>query len=111
MKSYEYHEHPDNEYLSLMQRILDHGELKEDRTGTGTKSIFGTQMRFDLQKFFPLLTTKKVFMKSILHELIWFLKGSTNIEYLVQNGVHIWSEWPYKAYLKKTWKRNSRYGE
>jgi len=101
MKSYEYHEHPDNEYLSLMQRILDHGELKEDRTGTGTKSIFGTQMRFDLQKFFPLLTTKKVFMKSILHELIWFLKGSTNIEYLVQNGVHIWSEWPYKAYLKK----------
>lgn len=101
MKSYEFHEHPDHEYLSLMQRILDHGELKEDRTGTGTKSIFGTQMRFDLQKYFPLLTTKKVFMKSILHELIWFLQGSTNIEYLVKNGVHIWSEWPYKAYLKK----------
>ena len=101
MKSYEYHDHPDHEYLSLLQRIMDHGELKEDRTGTGTKSIFGTQMRFDLQKFFPLLTTKKVFLKSILHELIWFLKGSTNIEYLVQNGVHIWSEWPYRAYLKK----------
>lgn len=101
MKSYEHHEHPDHEYLSLMQQILDHGELKGDRTGTGTKSIFGTQMRFDLQKHFPLLTTKKVFFKMIAHELLWFLNGSTNIQYLVQNNVHIWSEWPYKAYLLK----------
>jgi len=101
MKSYEFHEHPDHEYLSLMQHVLDHGTSKGDRTGTGTRSVFGTQMRFDLQKYFPLLTTKKVFFKMIAHELLWFLNGSTNIEYLVKNNVHIWSEWPYKAYLLK----------
>ncbi len=101
MKSYEHFDHPDLEYLSLMKHIRDTGVTKTDRTGVGTKSVFGTQMRFDLSKGFPLLTTKKVFLKSILHELIWFLQGSTNIEYLVKNGVHIWSEWPYKAYLLK----------
>lgn len=102
MKSYEYHNHPDQEYLSLMQHILDHGTDKSDRTGTGTRSVFGHQMRFNLQDGFPLLTTKKVFLKAITHELIWFLRGSTNIDYLVQNGVHIWSEWPFRAYLQTT---------
>jgi len=101
MKSYEHHGHPDKEYLSLMQYILDSGSQKDDRTGTGTKSVFGHQMRFNLENSFPLLTTKKVFLKAIIHELIWFLKGSTNIEYLVKNGVHIWSEWPYRAYILK----------
>jgi len=101
MKSYEFHDHPDLEYLSLMKHIRDFGAEKTDRTGTGTKSVFGAQMRFDLRKGFPLLTTKKVNLSAITHELLWFLKGSTNIEYLVQNNVHIWSEWPYKAYLLK----------
>lgn len=102
MQSYSSHPHADNEYLSLMQHILDNGVDKGDRTGTGTRSVFGHQMRFDLSQGFPLLTTKKVFMRSITHELIWFLKGGTNIEYLVQNKVGIWSEWPFKAYLKDT---------
>lgn len=101
MKTYAAHDHPDHEYLSLMQHILDAGVDKGDRTGTGTRSVFGHQMRFDLSKSFPLLSTKKVFLRSIIHELIWFLRGSTNIEYLVQNKVGIWSEWPYKAYLEK----------
>lgn len=90
---------PDVEYLELMQRILDEGAEVTDRTGTGTKSLFGTQMRFDLRENFPLLTTKKVRFDLILHELIWFLRGDTNIRYLVQNGVNIWNEWPYKAHL------------
>jgi thymidylate synthase len=90
---------PDIEYLELMQRILDEGAEVTDRTGTGTKSLFGTQMRFDLRENFPLLTTKRVKFELILHELIWFLRGDTNIRYLVQNGVNIWNEWPYKAYL------------
>ncbi|MCD8494739.1 MAG: thymidylate synthase [Candidatus Pacebacteria bacterium] len=102
MQSYSSHSHADQEYLSLMQHILDHGVDKGDRTGTGTRSVFGHQMRFDLSQGFPLLTTKKVFMRSITHELIWFLQGSTNIEYLIQNKVGIWSEWPFKAYLKDT---------
>jgi thymidylate synthase len=89
------------QYLELMRHVLEHGEKTEDRTGTGTLSIFGYQMRFDLTQGFPLVTTKKVsFKRLVASELLWFLRGETNIRYLLQHHNHIWDDWPYAAYRK-----------
>lgn len=89
------------QYLALLQDIKENGAEKSDRTGTGTKSVFGRQVRYDLSDGFPAVTTKKLYFNSVVHELLWFLQGTGNIEYLAQNNVHIWDEWPFKAYLEK----------
>lgn len=90
------------QYLDFLQHIIDKGTYKDDRTHTGTISTFGYQMRFDLNDGFPLLTTKKVYLKAIIHELLWFIKGDTNIKYLVDNDVKIWNDWPFEKYKKST---------
>ena len=86
------------QYLELLDKICREGVVRDDRTGTGTKGIFGYQMRFNLSEGFPLLTTKRVFLKGVIHELLWFLKGDTNIKYLVDNGVHIWDSDAFRYY-------------
>lgn len=88
------------QYLDQLQYILNHGEVRKDRTGTGTISVFGMQTRYDLREGFPLMTTKKMFIRPIAEELLWFIKGDTNIKYLVDRNVRIWNEWPYEAFKK-----------
>src|SRR5579864_7104866 len=103
--------HPEYQYLDLLQEILDHGERKVDRgTDIVLYSLFGRQTRYDLSKGFPLLTTKKVYWKGVLHELYWFMSGQSNIKYLVDNNIHIWDDYPYKIFLQKKSKiRNSKF--
>jgi thymidylate synthase len=96
------------QYLDLMRHVKNNGIRKEDRTGTGTISAFGYQMRFDLSEGFPLVTTKKVHLKSIIYELLWFIQGDTNIKFLVKNGVNIWNDWPFQNWLKET-KQDKKY--
>src|SRR5579864_5461487 len=101
--------HPEYQYLDLLQEILDHGERKVDRgTDIVLYSLFGRQTRYDLSKGFPLLTTKKVYWKGVLHELYWFMSGQTNIKYLVDNNVHIWDDYPYKIYVEKFGEKMSK---
>ena len=90
------------QYLDQLQYILDHGEHHNDRTGVGTKSVFGMQVRYDLRQGFPLMTTKKVSFKNVIVELLWFLRGDTNIQYLVQHDVKIWNEWARTRHIWKT---------
>jgi len=90
------------QYLDLVKNIMENGKDRTDRTNTGTRSIFGTQTRYDLEEGFPLLTTKKVNFAAVLHELLWFLRGDTNIKYLVENNVNIWNEWPYEDFKKSS---------
>jgi len=90
------------QYLELLKDVRDNGIVKSDRTGVGTKNVFGRQVRYNLEDSFPAMTTKKLYLRSVIHELLWFLQGDSNIEYLVKNDVHIWDEWPYRAYLQST---------
>ena len=92
----------ERQYLDLLEDIKDNGTDKSDRTGTGTRSIFGEQMRIDLREGLPVLTTKKVFTRAIIHELLWMIKGDQNLQYLAQNNVNIWNEWPFVSYLERT---------
>ena len=103
--------HPEHQYLDLLKDILKNGTDKPvfNNPGVTIKSVFGRQIRFDLSKGFPLLTTKKVFLRGIIHELLWFLKGDSNIKYLLDNDVHIWDEWAYKKYQKSNIKNEKLY--